>query len=379
VLDKLHFQQTEHTEYLEIDVKNDEKKTPFDTFYKALFNFKTSSYSKILNPAAVQKFTLFTTYPGLLIGSGYIHDTNTIGDVKIGFFFDHTTGQPIIPGSSVKGMIRHVFELDENDHGDKCTGDESLNAIIFFLKEIEENEVVIDVDNLIKLKNEIFGDQKEPGTDTFFDAVLDIEKSGNQEILGNDFITPHINREKPELSPFSNPNPIQFIKVRPGIGFEFRFKLQDSKNYSIWTGQLKSKLFKKIIKTLGIGAKTNVGYGQFEENKPFSFKREGKRPITTQIKNPLPLQPAPVLELPQSKEFGKVKIGDKILGTVNDNTDGKLLFTVDVVGDFKVKPLKFGSSLDYKIGKKAILEVANKQKEKGLWMLTLKSPKFLPE
>jgi len=70
VLDKLHFQQTEHTEYLEIDVKNDEKKTPFDTFYKALFNFKTSSYSKILNPAAVQKFTLFTTYPGLLIGSG---------------------------------------------------------------------------------------------------------------------------------------------------------------------------------------------------------------------------------------------------------------------------------------------------------------------
>ena len=62
---------------------------------------------------------LKTIYPGLLIGSGYGHDFK--GDVendkkeqeneafKIGFYFDFTTGMPVIPGPSIKGAIRSCF------------------------------------------------------------------------------------------------------------------------------------------------------------------------------------------------------------------------------------------------------------------------------
>lgn len=64
-----------------------------------------------------------------------------------------------------------------------------------------------------------------------------------------------------------------FIKVLPGITFEFRFKLTDStveiksnngvRKISLNANQ-KAQLFQEIILTVGVGAKTNVGYGQFE-------------------------------------------------------------------------------------------------------------------
>lgn len=55
-------------------------------------------------------FTLLTTYPGFTTGTGMPHGIkNNEEDFKIGFYFDHTTGLPIIPGSSVKGVLRSVF------------------------------------------------------------------------------------------------------------------------------------------------------------------------------------------------------------------------------------------------------------------------------
>ncbi len=56
------------------------------------------------------KFDVVTTYPGLLIGTGYTHEKKNDEDAfKIGFFFDYTSGMPIIPGSSVKGLLRSAF------------------------------------------------------------------------------------------------------------------------------------------------------------------------------------------------------------------------------------------------------------------------------
>jgi len=66
----------------------------------------------------IQSFELTTIYPGLLIGAGYSHpalkeikksDRDEVGDFQLGFFFDHTTGLPVIPGSSVKGVLKSVF------------------------------------------------------------------------------------------------------------------------------------------------------------------------------------------------------------------------------------------------------------------------------
>ena len=67
-----------------------------------------------------KSFQLKTVYPGLLIGLGYSHDpvkikkdvqnneqiTKDTEAIQLGFSLDYTTGLPIIPGSTVKGVIK---------------------------------------------------------------------------------------------------------------------------------------------------------------------------------------------------------------------------------------------------------------------------------
>lgn len=263
----------ENWDELIIYVDKKAKKSPFDIFYKTLYEKQADSYNQIENPEASQKIILTTTYPGLLIGSGYNHSTKARGDASIGFFFDHTTGQPIIPGSSVKGVCRHVFELDVDSRGNNATGTISVEFFKHLLEDIGEinqhlqkkaNSLAdaLTIDMLNVLKENIFGDQKKAGKDIFFDAVINIEKTGNNTIFYSDFITPHKHpdRNKSHLDPFTNPNPIQFLKVGPGVVFEYRFKLAKDYSCSI---ELKEAIFKQILLTFGVGAKTNVGYGQF--------------------------------------------------------------------------------------------------------------------
>lgn len=253
-----------------VDETDKKKKSPFDAFYMDLYKQKSGSFAQLINESAHQRFTLTTTYPGLLLGSGYIHDTKAKGDFKIGFFFDHTSGQPIIPGSSVKGVCRSVFETDVAE-GENFTGDQSVVAVRFIFNELLEakknnpqfkqrdtiNKIIAGLTpaNLKILVEEIFGNDKAKGMDIFFDAVLDMKLNGSKEFLANDFITPHF----PHV--LQNPIPIQFLKVKSGIAFEFRFRLCTSGE---WTDEIKRLFFKQVLSTLGIGAKTNVGYGQFE-------------------------------------------------------------------------------------------------------------------
>ena len=195
---------------------------------------------------------LTTIYPGLFTGGGIPHETGTMGEFKLGFFFDHTTGLPIIPGSSVKGLLRSAFK-----HPD---------YIAYLLNEIlGDKESKIDIN---ALEAEIFaGEKKEngkttyipiAGRDIFFDAVIDPSEDGDGKFLGIDFITPH--RDE-----FKDPNPLQFLKVLPRVTFCFQFILRDGINGIIKAGD-KLKLFEHILLDLGIGAKTNVGYGKLEKN-----------------------------------------------------------------------------------------------------------------
>jgi CRISPR-associated protein Cmr6 len=254
---------------LKISVDNN-KTSPFDDFYKDLCDKRLNSFNNQSIIPCNKSFELKTTYPGLLIGSGYSHDTKAKGDFKIGYFFDHTTGLPVIPGSSVKGLCRSVFEMDKG----KNTGKKSIGAVKFILNEIlekQENNIdpkliesiekikdELEIDNLRNLVKEIFGKGKQKGKDIFFDSILITDE--NKPFLSNDFITPHKHKSKTELDPFTNPNPIQFLKVRSNVKFEFRFLLTDTNE---WSKEIKRLFFKQTLLTLGIGAKTNVGYGQF--------------------------------------------------------------------------------------------------------------------
>ncbi|MCK5058308.1 MAG: type III-B CRISPR module RAMP protein Cmr6, partial [Candidatus Aminicenantes bacterium] len=204
-------------------------------------------------------FELTTIYPGLFTGSGIPHETHSKGEFTLGFFFDHTTGLPVIPGSSVKGVLRSAFDHPE--------------YIRFLLKEISQNEY--SEDEIKELERQIFEGEKDSGEknekgdpkyipipfkdrDIFFDAVIVSPGDKKEEFLGSDFITPHKNDE------FKDPVPLQFLKVLPGVTFRFQFILHNSLDGRV-TAENKSVLFKRILQDIGIGAKTNVGYGKFEK------------------------------------------------------------------------------------------------------------------
>lgn len=102
--------------------------------------------------------------------------------------------------------------------------------------------------------------------DVFYDAVI-VEaykdKKGIEHIVDDDSITPH------KDGPLKDPVPITMLKIAPGCIIEFRFHLNDFTSHKgqIFKAEEKLKLFKNILEIIGIGAKTNVGYGQLEEPK----------------------------------------------------------------------------------------------------------------
>jgi CRISPR type III-B/RAMP module RAMP protein Cmr6 len=160
-------------------------------------------------------------------------------------------------------VLRSLFELDIDEKKSKeVTGQKSLDAINFIIQKTKESnpevslfsDFELNIELLESLKNEIFGNQEGEGKDVFYDAWIDISKTPTNKFLAKDFITPHTN-------PLKNPTPLQFLKVLPRIGFNFQFSLNDG----ILNSTQKELLFKKILLTIGIGAKTNVGYGQFTE------------------------------------------------------------------------------------------------------------------
>ena len=197
--------------------------------------FEEEDYKK--SEVSNEKFLLRTTYPGLLIGTGNPHGVHDeVSDIAVGFSFDYVTGQPYIPGSSVKGVLRsHFRQYPEIVM-------EILNG---------EGKQIDDVRQIKALEQEIFD-----GSDVFLDAVI-CEGGAGGLILGEDYITPH------KDGPTKNPIPIHILKVLPGVKFEFRFRLTDGE---LLTAADKRVLFEELITLFGAGAKTNVGYGVFERD-----------------------------------------------------------------------------------------------------------------
>jgi CRISPR-associated protein Cmr6 len=155
-----------------------------------------------------QSFVLQTQYPGLLVGLGYPHYGEVDEAIKLGFSLDYVSGLPVIPSSTVKGVLRSMMRKVEGK--DDWAHDEN---------------------------------------DVFFDA-WPITKG---KLLALESITPH-----PE--PLKNPIPLKLLKVKPGIAFLFQFRLTDG-NLS---AEDKLQKFKELLLLAGIGAKTNVGFGGLE-------------------------------------------------------------------------------------------------------------------
>ena len=193
------------------------------------------------------RFSMKIAYPGLVTGTGLVHDSKKLeGAYNLGMHFDYTWGMPIVYGSSVKGVLRQYFKefIDKDD-----LFEDIFNGRVHNEKKDKRN----DKGELIKG----YDNKSIYHRDIFFDAV--ITKTYNGNLLEDDSITPHTE------GPLKNPIPITMLKIAPGCTIEFRFRLVDSVINGVKFSKAdKLQLFEKILKTVGVGAKTNVGYGQFE-------------------------------------------------------------------------------------------------------------------
>lgn len=196
-----------------------------------------------LAPHAVE---LQTVYPGMLIGTGISHGFGGKGEAALGLCLDYVTGMPYIPGSSVKGALRSAFAHPE------------------YIKKLLNDAQVKNADSLDvnELEAQMFGnplkgkqyDVKNNEKDIFYDAIVVSEG----KILATDAITPH--RNNSDLLELAAPNPITMIRIRPNVKFRFQFCLKETCGV---TPDQKLRVFTRILLDLGIGAKTNVGYGSF--------------------------------------------------------------------------------------------------------------------
>lgn len=202
-------------------------------------------------------------YPGLVVGMSNPTmcsiKQNTEGSddeksnktfaFKTGFTFDYVTGLPYIPGSSVKGMLRYAIKKYGADVK-KYLKDEKKYP------ELKEMETIIE---------ELFGDNtnnadpKYTNTmlrDIFLEAIV-VKGDEKGYILKEDYITPH-------KTPFTNPKPIHILALRPNVEMEFYFILRKEEIAGL-SAETRFELYKELILELGIGAKTNTGYGNLVE------------------------------------------------------------------------------------------------------------------
>lgn len=219
---------------------------------------------KVLRSADYSVVNMRVQAPGLLIGSGLAHGLpGSEEDVKTGLQFDYTSGLPVIPGSSVKGVIRSAFPTIKEDKGQPNEADdEKLNYIKSLIADIPEFSALrLEDKDILELGNQMFN-----YGDIFADALL--VGSGTRmkqrrpvnQVLAEDYITPHTG------GPLAQPIPIKIVKVAPGVTFAFCFKFSETKiGAKVVSASMKKAICAAILQDLGVGAKTNVGYGVLKE------------------------------------------------------------------------------------------------------------------
>lgn len=202
---------------------------------------------------ANDKFELQVQYPGLVTGIGIRHEASVKGEFKLGMHFDYTTGLPVIYGSSVKGVLRAYFKDKYEKEGVDV---DALIADIFDGKDYSDRNT--------ELENRKFKPMYD--RDVFFDAII-VKPNKKGKILDSDALASHGGDKHDD--PFAEPKPIAFVKIASGVTLRFRFRLRDTKDGDkvVMTGGDKLKIFRNILTSFGIGAKTNVGFGQLIEVK----------------------------------------------------------------------------------------------------------------
>ncbi len=169
-----------------------------------------------------------TTCTPLAIGLG------NKSPLENGLAIHHTYGVPYLPGSALKGL--------------------ALRAALRAGLEESEREV-------------LFGSPKSAGYVVFWDGWLE---PACPQPFQKDVITVHhpdyYAGGKTWPTDFDDPNPVAFLSVRPGVKFHLALSSPDPEAGS-WL-HLAAELLQYGLQHLGLGGKTNAGYGYFTLKLP---------------------------------------------------------------------------------------------------------------
>lgn len=179
-----------------------------------------------------------TTSGPLAIGLG------NASPYEVGLTLHHIYGIPYLPGSALKGLARRAAR----DHG------------------ITEDSIEFKI---------LFGDKKQASYITWWDGWLEV--SSSTKPLQIDTITVH----HPEYyqgkggwpTDFDDPTPIPFLSMQSNL--TFRLALSGPIEWSYFA----ARLLDYGLTHLGLGAKTNSGYGYFEvkrEKQEAELEQESK-------------------------------------------------------------------------------------------------------
>ncbi|MGB9794706.1 type III-B CRISPR module RAMP protein Cmr6 [Caldisericum exile] len=190
----------------------------------------------------------------LVIGLGASHPQET------SMTLHHIYGIPYIPGSAIKGVTRHWAVLRFAEELAKKNNLGIEKAIEEVSKKLENGDEslslfldTISFQDLIK----IFGTQKEEGKVIFFDAYPDENIELKIDIMNPHYPDYYGGDKTP--TDWQNPVPIKFLTIEKT---KFQFYLA-SRDKDLLTKA--ENLLKDALKNYGIGAKTSLGYGVFEE------------------------------------------------------------------------------------------------------------------
>jgi CRISPR-associated protein Cmr6 len=193
---------------------------------------KCSFFKQLKSNNYAVKMVYVKSCSRVAVGMGNDHPSEN------GLSFQYPLGFPIIPGSTIKGITKHYVEMFCNHQ----KSDETIQRRIFGSNQNEGQQ----------------------GSVMFFDAYpCETVKS----LLEYDVMTPHYGKYyssegKNPPADYDSPNIIKFLTVPKDTAFYFQLSSQNKQDLDIaW------EWFKKARATVGIGGKTNVGYGRFSKEE----------------------------------------------------------------------------------------------------------------
>ncbi|MGC8638187.1 MAG: type III-B CRISPR module RAMP protein Cmr6 [Athalassotoga sp.] len=191
--------------------------------YTAYKNRMESVANGLKNQGYVVRTFMLKSVSGLCIGMG--RDSA----IENGITLERNLGIPIIPSSSIKGVIRSYVTLYGTD-------EEKSKINIYFGSDDDDNPKSGEVD--------------------FLNAYM---ISGNEsykvDIINNHFQEYYSEGKAP--NDWFSPNPVYFLRISEGKVFEFTILGRDEKIVSEV-----QNLIEKAFKEVGVGGKTSVGYGR---------------------------------------------------------------------------------------------------------------------